>query len=242
MTADLHMMTGAYALDALPEFENAAFERHLGICSACSQEVRELRATAARLGAATAVDPAAELKRAVLAHIRGVRQSPPQVPAREAGKQPRKRGTVIALFGAAAAAVVALAVGIEVGGQEVPRAGVARPAVDPAGAVLTASDAATVRDPDDEGGTTVVLSRSLGKAVVLPANLPPLEAGRVYQVWLIGSAGPHSAGVLHAGAQQRLRPIVTGLPPGTDRVGITAEPAGGSPAPTTPAVTMIALS
>ncbi|MBN6038511.1 anti-sigma factor domain-containing protein [Amycolatopsis sp. 195334CR] len=242
MTADLHTMTGAYALNALSAFESAAFERHLLDCAACSMEVRELRATAARLGAATAVEPTAELKAAVLAHIRGVRQSPPRVPAAEVAGTRKKRGTVLALLGAAAAAVAALSLGIDIGREEVPQVGIAQPQFDPAGMVLSAPDAATLRDPEDEGGTTVVLSRSQGKAVVLPANLPPLDGSRVYQVWLIGSAGPHSAGLLQPDVRQHMPPVVTDLPTGTDRVGITAEPAGGSPEPTTPAVTMISLS
>ncbi|MFI6027958.1 anti-sigma factor [Amycolatopsis magusensis] len=241
MTADLHTMTGAYALDALSEPESAAFERHLADCDACSAEVRELRATAARLGAAVAVNPPAQLKQAVLAHIAGVRQAPPSTPP-PVTRQRRKRGTVVALLGAAAAAVVAVALGVASVGDEAPRVDLAQPQMDPIGAVLTAPDAATLRDPDDEGGTTVVLSHSQGKAVVLPANLPSLDASRVYQVWLIGSAGPQSAGLLQPGAQQRMRPIVTDLAAGTDRVGITAEPAGGSAEPTTPAVTMISLS
>ncbi|EOD68417.1 zf-HC2 domain-containing protein, partial [Amycolatopsis vancoresmycina] len=57
MTAELHTLTGAYALDAVSDVERAEFERHLGACAACRQEVAELRATGARLGVAASADP-----------------------------------------------------------------------------------------------------------------------------------------------------------------------------------------
>ncbi|MGW4275741.1 RskA family anti-sigma factor, partial [Streptomyces seoulensis] len=52
-TMDLHSMTGAYALHALPDDERAAFERHLAGCASCAQEVAEFAATAARLALAS---------------------------------------------------------------------------------------------------------------------------------------------------------------------------------------------
>jgi len=77
MTAELHMLTGAYALDAVSDVDRAEFERHLGECDACRQEVAELRATGARLGVAAAVDPPPSLKPAVLADVARTRQLPP---------------------------------------------------------------------------------------------------------------------------------------------------------------------
>jgi hypothetical protein len=76
--------------------------------------------------------------------------------------------------------------------------------------------------------------------VLLASGLPALDAAHVYQVWLIGRGGAHSAGLMTAEPAQRM--LVTELPPGTDRIGITVEPAGGSPGPTTPAVTRISLT
>ncbi|MFC7616991.1 zf-HC2 domain-containing protein [Actinokineospora soli] len=75
--ADVHALTGAYALNAIPELERAAFERHLAECDACAQEVAELQATAARLGEAAAEAPPPELKAAVMAGIKNIRQLPP---------------------------------------------------------------------------------------------------------------------------------------------------------------------
>ena len=74
---DLHTLTGAYAVDALPDGERELFEAHLAVCAACEQEVQELQATAARLGAISASRPPAGLRARVLAEIDGVRQERP---------------------------------------------------------------------------------------------------------------------------------------------------------------------
>ncbi|MGH3282625.1 MAG: zf-HC2 domain-containing protein, partial [Trebonia sp.] len=64
---ELHLLTGAYAADALPPAEAAAFERHLRRCHACADEVRGLRETAARLALATAIAPPPAMRAQVLA-------------------------------------------------------------------------------------------------------------------------------------------------------------------------------
>ncbi|MYS19098.1 Putative zinc-finger, partial [Streptomyces sp. DvalAA-14] len=70
--ADLHTLTGAYAVGALPDREAAEFGRHLARCQACAQEVRELRETAARLALAVAEVPPAGLRTRVLAALPAV--------------------------------------------------------------------------------------------------------------------------------------------------------------------------
>ncbi|MCQ4205627.1 RskA family anti-sigma factor [Streptomyces longispororuber] len=72
--ADLHTLTGAYALDALEEDERVAFEQHLAKCEDCAQEVCELTATAGRLALAATMPPPPRLKAQVLEQIAGVRQ------------------------------------------------------------------------------------------------------------------------------------------------------------------------
>ncbi|MET8756077.1 zf-HC2 domain-containing protein [Streptomyces sp. NPDC004667] len=69
-TENPHGATAAYALDALPEPERAAFEAHLETCPDCAREVREFAATAALLGAAASVEPPPALREAVLRRIR----------------------------------------------------------------------------------------------------------------------------------------------------------------------------
>ncbi|MEV0202373.1 zf-HC2 domain-containing protein, partial [Nonomuraea sp. NPDC050691] len=59
MTDELHALSGAYAVHALPEGEVVLFERHLAGCAACAAEVRRLRETAARLALPLAEPPPA---------------------------------------------------------------------------------------------------------------------------------------------------------------------------------------
>ncbi|MFI6502620.1 anti-sigma factor domain-containing protein [Nonomuraea typhae] len=75
MNEDLHALTGAYAVHALPGPESVRFERHLARCAGCRREVRHLRETAARLALAAAEPPPAALRRRVIAAAQQVRQA-----------------------------------------------------------------------------------------------------------------------------------------------------------------------
>ncbi len=109
---DLHTLTGAYAVDALPGDERQRFEDHLAVCDACEQEVLELQATAARLGATSVAAPPPALRSRILAEIDGVRQERPApivVPDELAARRTTPRWVAATL--GAAAAVLLLAVG-----------------------------------------------------------------------------------------------------------------------------------
>lgn len=71
-------LTGAYALHALADDERECFERHAADCADCTREVRELSATAARLGLAVTASPGPALKDQVMRRITTVRQEPPR--------------------------------------------------------------------------------------------------------------------------------------------------------------------
>jgi len=73
----MHLLTGAYAVNALDPAERAAFEEHLAGCPECAAEVAGLLETTARLASAEAVTPPARLKQSVLAQIATTRQISP---------------------------------------------------------------------------------------------------------------------------------------------------------------------
>ncbi|WP_432037823.1 anti-sigma factor [Streptomyces cucumeris] len=87
--ADLHTLTGAYAVHALSGRELEEFERHLAVCEACALEVRELRETAGRLAVATSLAPSPLMKDAVMRRIAAVRQEPPRVASHD-GRDDRR--------------------------------------------------------------------------------------------------------------------------------------------------------
>lgn len=87
MSESMHLLTGAYAVNALDPAERAEFEAHLADCPDCVAEIRGLRDTTSRLAAAEAVEPPARLKAAVLAQI----AQTPQLAPLDPGSAPAQR-------------------------------------------------------------------------------------------------------------------------------------------------------
>jgi anti-sigma factor RsiW len=76
-------------------------------------------------------------------------------------------------------------------------------------------------------------SRSRG-LIFTASNLPPLPAGRTYQVWMVTPDAPLSAGLLKPGVRGDVHAVFT-TPRDVARVAavaVTIEPDGGVPAPT----------
>ncbi|MFB4308839.1 anti-sigma factor domain-containing protein [Actinomadura sp. GTD37] len=233
MTDDLHALTGAYALDAIDDAaERRRFETHLAGCETCATELREFRATAARLGMAVAEPPPPRLRARVLADIGNVRQLPPESPRRAAVRplRPRRwRRAAAAGLAAAACLVTAASVGVAV--HERQRVERSEAAYRDVASVLSAPDARSAAGRAAGGGTvTIVASASRGRVVVASSGLRPLPASKAYQLWLIDAGGARSAGLL---PDDRSGPVVAGRWRPSDKVGVTVEPAGGSARPTT---------
>ena len=66
------------------------------------------------------------------------------------------------------------------------------------------------------------------------SNLPPLPAGRTYQLWVVTAQAPISAGLLTPDAQGSVSETFNTPPdiPQPVAMAVTIEPAGGVPAPT----------
>jgi anti-sigma-K factor RskA len=109
-------------------------------------------------------------------------------------------------------------------------------------AALTAPGARIVTSGTTVGGTvTAVVSTRNHEAVVTTAGMPVPPASRVYQLWLISVSGARSAGLMPPGSAGSTPPVLTtDIQPG-DHLGITIEPAGGSPRPTTAPIAMLSV-
>ncbi|WP_425465134.1 anti-sigma factor [Nocardioides humi] len=107
--------------------------------------------------------------------------------------------------------------------------------------ILAAADARTVEKSFPDGSTAaIVISRSEGKALIRTTDMALAPDGKVYELWLQTPAGdmvpaglmpdePDTTYVLDGDASE-----ATG-------VGITVEPDGGSPEPTSDPIALFAL-
>jgi anti-sigma-K factor RskA len=233
MIQDMHTLAGAYALDAVDDdLERRRFEDHLAGCPECSWEVATFAETAARMGAAVAVDPPPALKQRVFAGIDQVRQVPPSVGARRARRTRPKWQPWLAVATAAACLAAATVFGVTALNARNELARVQQLDQQVA-AVLTAPDSRIATAAAKQGGRgTVVVSRSRGKMVFLADGLADLPEGRVYQLWQVAPEGISSAGLLSAEAGGRTAPVVA-APVKDAKLGVTVEPDGGSQQPTT---------
>ncbi|MEU3263105.1 anti-sigma factor [Streptomyces bacillaris] len=244
-TAELHTLTGAYALHALPEDERREFERHLADCEACAQEVRELSATAARLGLAVAEAPPRELRERVLREITTVRQEAPSHgrPGRTGGGVGRTgRWSTYALAACIAAAAAFGGVAVwqnrvaENARQEADRA---QRQNEQLAQVLSAPDAKTSSGELTGGARgTVVVSQQENRAVFLASGMAPPPSGKVYQIWFNDEGTMRSAGLMDPRASDDAV-LLDGPVDRATGMGITVEPAGGSAEPTSDPVALM---
>ncbi len=230
---DPHLLTGAHALDALTGAERAEFEAHLVRCRGCADEVTGLKETAVRLGMAVDHVVPRALRPRVLAAVRRVWQVP--LDCEIGTTSSRRRGFLRAAALVSAACVAAAAV-----------AGV-HGALAPTTTLVTVSPRTQLGDllaaPDlrlvTAGTATAAMSRSRDEMLFLAHDLRTLPRGRAYQLWLVDDDGPRSAGTLPLADTASL--LVTGIE-GVGEVLLTAEPAGGSPGPTSGPVLTVELS
>jgi anti-sigma-K factor RskA len=228
MSADIHALSGAYAVNALADAERIEFEAHLATCAACRDEVDSLRAAASMLGESVPTPPPAAVRDAVLAAIAQIRPLPPVVPTKPSSRETAGgRRWYAALV--AAAAVIALGAGAVVWHPWRNEATTQLTAID---RVMHAPDAKHLTAPLGSGKITLVRSKSMRQAVLTSDDMPMPPAGQVYELWLQNAAGRMvPAGLLPRSASQRF--LLIGDAMEAKAAGITMEPEGGSDQPTT---------
>jgi anti-sigma-K factor RskA len=248
---DLHSLSGAYALDALEQgAESERFARHLNRCPSCASEVREFREVATAMAFAATTTPPPELRDRVLAAAALTRQLPPEVTSRARSHRARGRARARArvpwlpwLSGvvAPAAVVVAVLFGFARAHteQELNQARAQNQAI---ALVLSAPQVKLLTSATTKGGVaTVVLAADRHELVVTTNGLPALPAGKVYQLWLIGTTKTVSAGLLPAATSGQTGPVLASGVVRGDTLGLTVEPAPGTTQPTTTSILALPL-
>ena len=254
---ELTLLAPAYALGALDADERRAFEAHLSTCQACTAEVRSLsRITVGLAQTPTQVSPRPELRDRILASV-GASASAyrprvvmPSAPSSRFAPWLRAAAVLLLAAGFAtfawdqrrqmrilAARLDETATAARSSEQALSEARRAVVDAQSALAVLTAPDLVRI-DLAGQGDAPQASGRALWSRqrgmVFSGTNLPPLPAGRVYQVWVVTAQAPVSAGLLTpdatGGGSVYFETPVDILPPVA--VAVTLEPAGGVPAPT----------
>jgi anti-sigma-K factor RskA len=247
-----HALAGAYALDALTSIDRRRFERHLTRCEQCARELTGMREAAARLAVATAAEPPHWLIERAVTAAKHTRQLPlaarpparprPSGAAGSAGPEPRRTSWQIRLAAALAAGLVIITGILGLATRAAQHQAEDQRDSHAVAAILTARDATMISGHVTGGGAaTVVMSAREHALVFAAAGLPALPRSQRYELWLMGPGGDTTAGMLPAPRQGMSGPVLaSGLKTG-DRLGLTVEPAGGSPRPTSPMILVLAL-
>lgn len=146
-----------------------------------------------------------------------------------------------AMLVVAAAAAVALFVG------GVLSADLVRPsapsAADQLATIVAAADVTTVVSPVAGGATaTLVASESVGLSAMVFDGLAPLPADKRYALWYITDGVPTPAGLFAVDGEGAVVQVLEGTFEAGAVVGVTVEPASGSPAPTSDPIVAIATA
>jgi anti-sigma-K factor RskA len=214
----IHELTAAYALDALDEGDERAYEEHLGTCERCREELAGLQETASLLAyAVEAPEPPAELRARILEQARGEPSN--VVPLRPRRRLTQALGAVAAV---AAAAAIGLAIWATSLSQELDETRDAnRVLADPQAEsiALEGADGRLVVTPD-------------GDAALVVAGLDQAPSGKAYEVWVIGEgADPEPAGLFDGRDESDVVLLDRDVPDGAT-VAVTLEDEEGAPAPT----------
>ena len=204
----IHDLAAAYAVDALEPEEQRAYESHLARCPRCQEEVAGFsKAVSALAFAAPPAEPPPALRGRILAAAGADQSNVVQL---------RPRWAVPALAAAAVAACTAIGLGVWAQNLH-SRLGSATSALQS----LPLSGAAT---------GAVVLGRG-GEADLVISGLPRAPSGKTYEVWVIHGAVAQPAGLFVPKTATAVVRLTRHVPAGA-HVGVTLEPAGGSPQPT----------
>lgn len=236
--ADPAALLEAYALHALPPEDAARVAAYLAAHPDAARAVAELEEVAAMLPYSVepvTPDPALRLRLMATVYQEALDEARP--PARPAPTplRPRARAGGARFWPVAAAILLLFTVGF--GGWNVA---LRRDVRETERALATERAAATTLDTRAVQGTTpgaptrgeVIKFGSAERAMLTITGLPPLAAGKTYQVWFISGNTPTGAGLFTPNPDGSWSGLVTGNLADAQAIAISIEPSGGSPAPT----------
>ncbi|HEC23030.1 MAG TPA: hypothetical protein ENI95_08945 [Chloroflexi bacterium] len=209
----------AYALGCLDEDEKALVAEHLAVCSACREELRSYEHLVDRLAlAAPDAEPSPALKQRLMAQLS---PAPPGAQPRRSGRFRLPRLSPVWRVAALAAVFLLVLGGFALGWQ----------ALNPPPSQVVELRGTEIT-PQARGVLKIENERHARLTVT---GLPPLDESKQYQLWLIEPDGKRYSGGVFSVASDGSATLQISLPHPPESysaVGITIEPAGGSPGPT----------
>jgi anti-sigma-K factor RskA len=182
--SEYEQLAAGYVLGALEPDDEHVFQRHLGGCAECEANVRDLEEVAGTLAyAAPPVDPPETLWASIQREVRPEQRRVQPQPVR-----PRRWGSPLVARLAAAAAIVAVAA-LSVWNLNLrdENAGYRDrvTALEQAARLLNEPDTSKIALKGSAAGAraTVLASSAQDRGVLVVENLPPLQRGRVYELW-----------------------------------------------------------
>jgi len=252
---DASELLGAYALDAVDGGERTDLEEHLATCPRCRTELDGLREAAGALG--NSVEPPPEELWSRIAAQLGThdaeddelpplreltapapRRTPFRAPSPGRTRRSRRNATLLAAV-AVAASAVAVVLGISLVHSQNDVTNLRQSAAhQQAAAQRTPAEVALhtpghrvvtlVNDAHVEMARFVIVPG--GRGYLVSSSLPSLGGGQTYQLWGIVGATPISLGLL--GMAPHGSTFTIAGAPLTAKLALTAEPSGGTVAPT----------
>jgi len=229
MSDELHVtdLLPAFALDILTEEETAQVGEHLATCRVCQAELRAYQKVADELPLAlTPTAPPPKLKDQLMRDIHS-RQQPVKASSRPAPWQP-----LLGLLKRSAPAwglalIVLLALGNWLLWNRLNQVNSRNPTPLRVVALLNTKDAPLARG-------TLIISQDGGYGTLVVDNLLVLGEDHQYQLWLIHDGKRDSGGVFSVNSDGYASLQIDAPQPliQYQAIGITVEPAGGSPGPT----------
>jgi anti-sigma factor RsiW len=244
MSADIHTLSGAYALNAVTDLERVAFDRHLAECDTCAQEAGELVATVARLSDSTWSAAPPGVREKVLREVGQTRQLRPGSGRRDGGAG--RRWPTQVLSAAAAAVLVVGAAGATFAVQQTrldrqhDQARSSQQQLAAVTSVLMAPDVKVRGAAAGGGRLSVAVSEQKDAAVAVMDGMPRPGKGRCYEFWRMRDGVPVPSGVQSGGRTDGLQLIDAVR--GAQAVAVTEEPCAGSRQPTMDPIGVVTLA